>query len=110
MAREPRPAPAAAPGSDPAAAERPTSSTPRGVASARSRGVASARSRAMPESVFAHMDAAKAAARADGRDVIDLSIGSSDLPPPPEALAALRDATDDPATYGYCLASGSRPL
>ena len=71
---------------------------------------ASARTRAMPESVFARMDAAKAAARAAGRDVIDLSIGSSDLAPPPEALAALRDATTDPATFGYCLASGSRPL
>ena len=82
----------------------PPSATPAGA------GFASARARAMPESVFAHMDAAKAAARAAGRDVIDLSIGSSDLPPPPEALAALRDALDDPVTYGYCLASGSRPL
>ena len=70
----------------------------------------SGRTRAMPESVFARMDAAKADARAAGRDVIDLSIGSSDLPPPPEALAALTEAARDPATYGYCLASGTRPL
>lgn len=68
------------------------------------------RVRAMPESVFARMDVAKAAARAAGLDVVDLSIGASDLPPPPAALAALRDAVDDPATYGYCLASGTRPL
>ena len=64
----------------------------------------------MPDSVFAVMDAAKAAVRAAGRAVIDLSIGSSDLPPPPEALAALRAAVDDPATYGYCLFSSTRPL
>jgi aspartate/methionine/tyrosine aminotransferase len=68
------------------------------------------RVRAMPESVFARMDAAKAAARAAGHEVVDLSIGASDLPPPPQALAALRAAVDDPATYGYCLASGTRPL
>lgn len=65
---------------------------------------------AMPESVFDRMDAAKAAVRASGREVIDLSIGSSDLPPPAEALAALRIAVDDPATHGYCLASGTEPL
>jgi len=101
MASEPRSARAADPGSPPGAAPSPASVGTR---------IASARARAMPESVFAHMDAAKAAARADGRDVIDLSIGSSDLSPPPEALAALRNATADPTTYGYCLASGSRPL
>jgi aspartate/methionine/tyrosine aminotransferase len=101
MASEPRPATAADPGSTPGAVR---------IADSVGARIASARARAMPESVFAHMDAAKAAARADGRDVIDLSIGSSDLSPPPEALAALREATADPTTYGYCLASGSRPL
>jgi aspartate/methionine/tyrosine aminotransferase len=101
MASEPRSATAADPGSATGAVPRTTSARTR---------FTSARTRAMPESVFAHMDAAKAAARAAGRDVIDLSIGSSDLAPPPEALAALRDATADPATYGYCLATGSRPL
>lgn len=64
----------------------------------------------MPTSVFAAMDAAKSGARARGLEVIDLSIGASDLPPPAEALAALRDASLDPATYGYCLHSGTAPL
>jgi aspartate/methionine/tyrosine aminotransferase len=64
----------------------------------------------MPASVFDRMDAAKAAARAAGLEVVDLSIGASDLPPPPEALAALEAAVHDPTTYGYCLASGTRPL
>jgi aspartate/methionine/tyrosine aminotransferase len=72
--------------------------------------VASRRVRAMPDSVFAVMDRAKAEARAAGRDVIDLSIGSSDLPVPPAALAALHRAVDDPATHGYCLHAGTRPL
>jgi hypothetical protein len=71
---------------------------------------ASRRARAMPDSVFAVMDRAKAEARAEGREVIDLSIGSSDLAPPPAALAAVREAADDPASYGYCLHAGTRPL
>jgi len=70
----------------------------------------SRRVRAMPESVFARMDAAKAAARAAGHEVVDLSIGASDLPPPPQALAAIAAAVADPTTYGYCLTSGTRPL
>lgn len=35
------------------------------------------------------MDAALAAARAAGRSITNLSVGSSDLPPPQEALDAL---------------------
>lgn len=68
------------------------------------------RTQAMPESIFGRMDAAKSAARARGLTVIDLSIGSSDLPPPTAAINALREAATDPSTYGYCLASGTRPL
>ena len=70
----------------------------------------SRRVQAMPGSVFAAMDDAKADARARGLDVIDLSIGASDLAPPAAALDALRTALDDPATHGYCLASGTLPL
>ena len=43
---------------------------------------ASRRARALPESVFLRMDRAKREARRAGRAVIDLSIGSSDLPRP----------------------------
>jgi aspartate/methionine/tyrosine aminotransferase len=71
---------------------------------------ASARARAMPASVFGVMDGAKGAAQARGLDIIDLSIGSSDLEPPQAALAALRDATRDPGTYGYCLHGCTAPL
>lgn len=40
--------------------------------------------------VFLLMDDAKSRALAAGVAVVDLSIGASDLPPPPEALEALR--------------------
>ncbi len=70
----------------------------------------SRRVQAMPGSMFAAMDTAKDRARLAGLDVIDLSIGASDLRPPEAALAALRDALYDPATHGYCLHSGTRPL
>lgn len=71
---------------------------------------ASRRVRAMPDSVFAIMDRAKADARAAGLDVVDLSIGSSDLPVPEAAIAAVHRAADDPATHGYCLHAGTLPL
>lgn len=58
--------------------------------------------------VFADMDRAKAEARSAGMEVIDLSLGSSDLAPPPEAIAILHEAADDPSTYGYCLFDSTR--
>ncbi len=59
----------------------------------------------MPESVFLLMDRAKSAARAAGVQVVDLSIGASDLPVPGELVAELQAAARDPATWGYCLKS-----
>jgi len=70
----------------------------------------SQRAARMPESVFALMDRAKAEARTRGQDVIDLSIGSSDLSPPDEVLQVLRDATRDARTYRYPLHSDTREL
>ncbi|PZA05870.1 MULTISPECIES: aminotransferase class I/II-fold pyridoxal phosphate-dependent enzyme [unclassified Meiothermus] len=69
------------------------------------------RSKRTPEpTIFLEMDQAKSEARRRGLRVIDLSIGTSDLPPPHEALEALKTAVDDPSTYGYCLKSGTRPF
>jgi aspartate/methionine/tyrosine aminotransferase len=51
-------------------------------------------------SVFGQMDRAKADANRKGMHIIDLSIGTSDLLPPTEALDALRCAVDDQRTYG----------
>ncbi len=70
----------------------------------------SRRAVAVPGSVFALMDAAKGRARAAGLGIVDLSIGSSDLPPPDAVLEVLRGATRDAGTYRYPLFSDTAPL
>lgn len=58
--------------------------------------------------VFADMDQAKARARKLGRDIIDLSLGSSDLPTPAPILEAIAQSLPDPSTHGYLLFHGTR--
>jgi aspartate/methionine/tyrosine aminotransferase len=58
--------------------------------------------------VFADMDRAKAQARAAGQTIIDLSLGSSDLPTPPHITGAIAQALQDPETHGYLLFHGTR--
>ncbi|MCY7391747.1 MAG: aminotransferase class I/II-fold pyridoxal phosphate-dependent enzyme, partial [Leptolyngbyaceae cyanobacterium CAN_BIN12] len=58
--------------------------------------------------VFADMDQAKAKARVAGRELIDLSLGSSDLPTPEPVLRAIADSLPDPSTHGYLLFSGTQ--
>lgn len=58
--------------------------------------------------VFADMDRAKTRAKAAGRDVIDLSLGSSDLPAQPHVLKAIAAALDDSSTHGYLLFQGTQ--
>ena len=65
------------------------------------------RMKPLQANVFADMDRAKARARSGGKAVVDLSLGSSDLPTPPHVLAAIAAALPDPATHGYCLFSGT---
>ncbi|AGF50564.1 aspartate transaminase [Synechocystis sp. PCC 6803] len=60
--------------------------------------------------VFADMDLAKAQARAQGQTIIDLSLGSSDLPTPAPILATIAKALEDPSTHGYLLHQGTLPL
>ena len=62
----------------------------------------------LQSNVFADMDQAKAAARAAGRSIIDLSLGSSDLLTPPPVLAAIAQSLSDPSTHGYLLFHGTR--
>jgi aspartate/methionine/tyrosine aminotransferase len=57
----------------------------------------------LPANVFADMDRAKAQAVAAGRGLIDLSLGSADLPASPVAIAQIHQALDDPSTHGYVL-------
>jgi aspartate/methionine/tyrosine aminotransferase len=58
--------------------------------------------------VFADMDQAKAKAKASGQDIIDLSLGSSDLPPSEHVLAAIRESLSDKNTHGYLLFHGTQ--
>jgi hypothetical protein len=60
--------------------------------------------------VFADMDRAKQAAVAKGQTLIDLSLGSSDLPTPPHILQAIADSLPDPATHRYLLFNGTQPF
>ncbi len=62
----------------------------------------------LQNNVFADMDQAKAAARHDGKDIIDLSLGSSDLPTEPLILDAITKALQIPRTHGYLLFSGTQ--
>ncbi|MGD1703915.1 LL-diaminopimelate aminotransferase [Dapis sp. BLCC M229] len=57
--------------------------------------------------VFADMDRAKARAKAAGQDLIDLSLGSSDLPAPSHALEAIAESLQDSSTHGYSLFSNT---
>ena len=58
--------------------------------------------------VFADMDRAKARALDAGREVIDLSLGSSDLPAPSHVLEAIAHSLADPSTHGYLLFHGTQ--
>ncbi|MDX2097577.1 MAG: LL-diaminopimelate aminotransferase [Leptolyngbyaceae cyanobacterium bins.59] len=58
--------------------------------------------------VFAEMDQAKARARAAGRDLIDLSLGSSDLPAASHVLEMIAHSLTDPSTHGYLLFHGTK--
>ena len=58
--------------------------------------------------VFADMDRAKAQAKRSGRNIIDLSLGSSDLPAEPHVLDAIAASLHDPSTHGYLLFNGTQ--
>ncbi len=57
----------------------------------------------LQSNVFADMDSAKSQAKAAGMAVIDLSLGSSDLPTDAFILEAIAEALNDPNTHGYSL-------
>lgn len=54
--------------------------------------------------VFAEMEQARRRAVAAGTDVINLSVGSPDLPPAPHVIERLQAAAADPTQYGYPMA------
>ncbi|MGB3535208.1 MAG: LL-diaminopimelate aminotransferase [Microcoleaceae cyanobacterium] len=55
------------------------------------------------KNVFADMDGSKAVAVAKGKHLIDLSLGSSDLPVAEHILSAISTSLNDPTTHGYAL-------
>ena len=64
------------------------------------------RIRRLPPYVFAEVNAAKAGARADGEDVIDLGMGNPDSPTPPHIVAKLVEAVQDGRTHRYSTSKG----
>jgi len=65
-----------------------------------------ARLKRIPPYLFAEIDRKKKAARAAGRDVIDLGVGDPDTPTPDFIVEALASAARDPATHRYALDDG----
>ncbi|MEA3493612.1 MAG: LL-diaminopimelate aminotransferase [Candidatus Margulisiibacteriota bacterium] len=55
----------------------------------------------LPIYLFAQLDKQKAKERANGKDLIDLSIGSPNVPPPKEVVEALVKAVKDPQSHRY---------
>ncbi len=66
--------------------------------------------RAIPPYVFWELDARKRAHRARGRTLVDLGIGSPDLPVPNPVIAAMQDAAGKPGLSGYPAFRGYPPF
>ncbi|NDJ26116.1 LL-diaminopimelate aminotransferase [Nostoc sp. B(2019)] len=62
----------------------------------------------LQSNVFADMDRAKAVALAAGRQLIDLSLGSSDLPAEAHVIEAIAQSLHDRSTHGYLLFNGTQ--
>ena len=61
--------------------------------------------------VFSAMDRAKAEARRrHGHHLIDLSLGCTDQPPPPQVTAAIAQQVGQRSSAAYCLHAATRPL
>jgi aspartate/methionine/tyrosine aminotransferase len=66
------------------------------------------RIQSLASNVFADMDRAKALARNTGKEIIDLSLGSSDLPASEKVIATIETSLRDFSTHGYLLHHGTR--
>ena len=64
------------------------------------------RIRRLPPYVFAEVNRLKAAARAAGKDIIDLGMGNPDLPPPPHVIEKLVEVAQKPDAHGYSASKG----
>jgi aspartate/methionine/tyrosine aminotransferase len=68
------------------------------------------RLKSLGSNVFADMDTAKAVARQAGQTILDLSLGSSDLPTAPHIIEAIANALSDTNTHGYALFQSTSDL
>ncbi|GBQ11963.1 LL-diaminopimelate aminotransferase [Swaminathania salitolerans] len=64
------------------------------------------RIRRLPPYVFAEVNKAKAAARAQGEDIIDLGMGNPDSPTPPHIVRKLVETVADPRSHRYSVSRG----
>ncbi len=64
----------------------------------------------LPPYLFVEIDKAKRAARAAGRDIIDLGIGDPDTGTPQPIIDALKNAAQDPKNHHYALDAGMAEL
>ncbi|WP_414576377.1 LL-diaminopimelate aminotransferase [Anabaena sp. CCY 9402-a] len=62
----------------------------------------------LQSNVFADMDRAKSLALSAGKELIDLSLGSSDLPAEAHVIEAIAQSLYDASTHGYLLFNGTR--
>lgn len=62
----------------------------------------------LAHNVFADMDRAKTQAKNSEKEIIDLSLGSSDLPVAAKTLEVISNSLLDPQTHGYLLHGGTR--
>ncbi|MBC2664314.1 LL-diaminopimelate aminotransferase [Novosphingobium flavum] len=60
----------------------------------------------LPPYVIAEVNAMRAAARAAGRDIIDLGMGNPDLPPPSHVIDKLCEVARKDDAHGYSASSG----
>ncbi len=60
----------------------------------------------LPPYVIAEVNAMRAAARAEGRDIIDLGMGNPDLPPPQHVIDKLCEVARSPDAHGYSQSKG----
>ena len=60
----------------------------------------------LPPYVIAEVNDMRAAARAAGRDIIDLGMGNPDLPPPQHVIDKLCEVASKPDAHGYSTSKG----
>jgi len=64
--------------------------------------------RRLPPYLFAEVNAMKAAARAEGRDIIDFGMGNPDSATPKHIVDKLTEAVADPRTHRYSTSKGPK--